>query len=91
MTMENTDAHIRVRGARVYDLRAADVPPSRDARVAFTGISGSGKSSLALDTLFAEARHRHLESVAPYARRLSQRPPAPDVDDIAGPPPAVAP
>ncbi|MFY7065045.1 ATP-binding cassette domain-containing protein [Nocardiopsis changdeensis] len=88
--MENTDAHIRVRGARVHNLRAVDVSLPRDALVAFTGVSGSGKSSIAFGTLYAEAQHRYLESVAPYARRLLQQLPAPDVDGITGLPPAVA-
>ncbi|MFD6100727.1 ATP-binding cassette domain-containing protein [Nocardiopsis flavescens] len=88
--MENTDAHIRVRGARVHNLRAVDLSLPRDALVAFTGVSGSGKSSIAFGTLYAEAQHRYLESVAPYARRLLQQLPAPDVDGITGLPPAVA-
>ncbi|MFB9208189.1 ATP-binding cassette domain-containing protein [Nonomuraea spiralis] len=81
---------IRVRGARVHNLRDVDVAIPRDALVAFTGISGSGKSSLAFGTIFAESQHRYLESVAPYARRLLQQLPMPDVDDITGLPPAVA-
>ncbi|GAB3483087.1 excinuclease ABC subunit UvrA [Nocardiopsis coralliicola] len=84
------DRFVRVRGARVHNLRDVDVAIPRDALVAFTGISGSGKSSLAFGTLYAEAQQRYLESVAPYARRLLQQVGAPDVDAITGMPPAVA-
>ena len=88
--MENHDDRIRVRGARIHNLKNVDAELPRDALVAFTGVSGSGKSSLAFGTLYAESQHRYLESVAPYARRLLQQLPAPEVDDITGMPPAVA-
>ncbi|MBE2998104.1 excinuclease ABC subunit UvrA [Nocardiopsis sp. HNM0947] len=88
--MDPTDGRIHVRGARIHNLRDVHVSVPRDALVAFTGVSGSGKSSLAFGTLFAEAQHRYMESVAPYARRLLQQLPAPEVDDITGLPPAVA-
>ncbi|WP_131740902.1 ATP-binding cassette domain-containing protein [Actinomadura roseirufa] len=84
------DGYVRVRGARVHNLRGVDVAVPRDALVAFTGVSGSGKSSLAFGTLYAEAQRRYLESVAPYARRLLHQVGAPDVDEITGLPPAVA-
>ncbi len=84
------DAFIEVRGAREHNLRDVDVLLPRDAVVAFTGISGSGKSSLAFGTLFAESQRRYLESVAPYARRLIQRAAAPHVASVTGLPPAVA-
>ncbi|PSJ20066.1 hypothetical protein CVH10_19565, partial [Halomonas sp. ND22Bw] len=61
---------MQVRGARQNNLKNVDVDVPRDAFVVFTGISGSGKSSLAFGTLYAEAQRRYLESVAPYARRL---------------------
>ena len=88
--MDNHDDRIRVRGARIHNLKNEDTELPRDALVAFTGVSGSGKSSLAFGTLYAESQHRYLESVAPYARRLLQQLPAPDVDDVTGMPPAVA-
>ena len=75
---------------RVHNLRGVDVAAPRDALVAFTGISGSGKSSLAFGTIYAEAQRRYFESVAPYARRLLLPTGAPKVDDITGLPPAVA-
>ncbi|WP_099908537.1 excinuclease ABC subunit UvrA [Streptomyces sp. TLI_171] len=81
---------VRVRGARVHNLRDVTVAVPRGAVVAFTGVSGSGKSSLAFGTLFAAAQHRYLESVSPYARRLLRQVEAPRVDAVTGMPPAVA-
>ena len=81
---------MRVRGAREHNLRGVDVDIPRDAMVVFTGVSGSGKSSLAFGTLYAEAQRRYFESVAPYARRLLQQVGAPRVREITGLPPAVA-
>src|SRR5246500_5962941 len=84
------DGCIRVRGAREHNLRNVDVRLPRNALVVFTGVSGSGKSSLAFGTLYAEAQRRYLDSVAPYARRLFEQIGIPDVDSIDGLPPAVA-
>ncbi|HEV3050999.1 MAG TPA: hypothetical protein VGX50_11845, partial [Longimicrobium sp.] len=81
---------VRVRGAREHNLKNMDVDIPRDALVVFTGVSGSGKSSLAFGTLYAEAQRRYLESVAPYARRLFHQMGIPDVDEVDGIPPAVA-
>ncbi|WP_338923069.1 excinuclease ABC subunit UvrA [Pseudomonas silesiensis] len=81
---------VRVRGAREHNLKNVDVDIPRDALVVFTGVSGSGKSSLAFSTLYAEAQRRYFESVAPYARRLIDQVGVPDVDSIDGLPPAVA-
>ncbi len=81
---------IRVRGAREHNLRDVDVDIPRDAFVAVAGVSGSGKSSLAFGTVYAEAQLRYLESVAPYARRLLQQVGAPQVREVTGLPPAVA-
>jgi Mrp family chromosome partitioning ATPase len=81
---------VRVRGAREHNLKNVDVDIPRDALVVFTGVSGSGKSSLAFGTLYAEAQRRYLESVAPYARRLFHQTGIPDVDEVDGIPPAVA-
>ncbi|MGI5531746.1 ABC transporter [Streptomyces syringium] len=82
--------YVRVRGARVHNLRGVDVDIPRDALVVFTGVSGSGKSSLAFGTVYAEAQRRYFESVAPYARRLIHQVGAPKVEEITGLPPAVA-
>lgn len=81
---------VQVRGARQNNLKNVDVDLPRDSIVVFTGISGSGKSSLAFGTLYAESQRRYLESVAPYARRLVDQVGVPDVDSIDGLPPAVA-
>jgi len=84
------DGFVRVRGAREHNLKDIDVDIPRDALVVFTGISGSGKSSLAFGTLFAEAQRRYLDSISPYARRLIDQAGIPEVDSIEGLPPAVA-
>ena len=81
---------VNVRGAREHNLKNVDVEIPRDALVVFTGVSGSGKSSLAFGTLYAEAQRRYLESVSPYARRLFHQMSVPEVDAIDGLPPAVA-
>ena len=89
-TSETPAGFVRVRGARTHNLKNVDVDIPRDAFVVFTGVSGSGKSSLAFGTLYAEAQRRYLESVSPYARRLFDQLSVPDVDEIDGLPPAVA-
>ncbi|MDG3006173.1 excinuclease ABC subunit UvrA [Paludisphaera mucosa] len=81
---------VRVRGAREHNLKNVDLEIPRDALVVFTGVSGSGKSSLAFGTLYGEAQRRYLESVSPYARRLFHQLGVPEVDEIDGLPPAVA-
>ena len=81
---------VKVRGAREHNLKNISLQIPRDALVVFTGVSGSGKSSLAFGTLYAEAQRRYLESVSPYARRLFHQMSVPDVDEIDGLPPAVA-
>ncbi|MFD8996722.1 excinuclease ABC subunit UvrA [Streptomyces abikoensis] len=84
------DPYVRVRGAQTHNLKGVDVDIPRDALVVFTGVSGSGKSSLAFGTLYAEAQRRYFESVAPYARRLIHQVGAPKVEEVSGLPPAVA-
>src|SRR4249919_1871431 len=86
----HANGFVRVRGAREHNLKDVSVDIPRDALVVFTGVSGSGKSSLAFGTLYAEAQRRYLESVAPYARRLFEQMEVPDVSEIEGLPPAVA-
>ena len=88
--LNRRDGFVRVRGAREHNLKDVDVEIPRDALVVFTGVSGSGKSSLAFGTLYAEAQRRYFESVSPYARRLIDQVGVPDVDSIDGLPPAVA-
>jgi len=84
------DGYVHVRGAREHNLKNVDLDIPRGRLVVFTGVSGSGKSSLAFGTLYAEAQRRYLESVSPYARRLFHQMPVPEVDQIEGLPPAVA-
>ncbi|MDY0963576.1 excinuclease ABC subunit UvrA [Massilia sp. CFBP9026] len=84
------DGYVHVRGAREHNLKNVDLDIPRGKLVVFTGVSGSGKSSLAFGTLYAEAQRRYLESVSPYARRLFHQMPVPEVDEIEGLPPAVA-
>ncbi|GGV21222.1 ATP-binding cassette domain-containing protein [Streptomyces spectabilis] len=84
------DPFVRVRGAREHNLRGVDVDVPRDVIAVFTGVSGSGKSSLAFGTIYAEAQRRYFESVAPYARRLIHQVGAPEVGEITGLPPAVS-
>ncbi|MEG1768100.1 MAG: excinuclease ABC subunit UvrA [Comamonas sp.] len=81
---------IQVRGAREHNLKDVDVDIPRNQLVVFTGVSGSGKSSLAFGTIYAEAQRRYFESVAPYARRLIDQVGVPQVESIEGLPPAVA-
>ncbi|MBS1991321.1 MAG: excinuclease ABC subunit UvrA [Cyanobacteria bacterium SZAS LIN-3] len=87
---DDSNGYVRVRGAREHNLKNVSLTIPRDALVVFTGVSGSGKSSLAFGTLYAEAQRRYLESVSPYARRLFHQMSVPDVDEIDGLPPAVA-
>ena len=87
--VDQTD-RISVRGARVHNLRDIDVDLPRDRLVAITGVSGSGKSSLAFDTLHAEGRRRYLDSVANRNRQFLHQLERPDVDQISGLPPTIS-
>jgi excinuclease ABC subunit A len=81
---------IRVRGARTHNLRSVDVDVPRDRLVVLTGVSGSGKSSLAFDTIYAEGQRRYIESLSTFARQMLDQLQRPDVDAIDGLPPTVA-
>ena len=83
-------SYIRVRGANTHNLKGINVDVSRNSLVVVTGISGSGKSSLAFDTIYAESQRRYVESLAITARRLIPLPPRPDVDLIEGLSPSIA-
>src|ERR1700687_2569482 len=79
-----------VKGAREHNLRSIDLDLPRDALIVFTGLSGSGKSSLAFDTIFAEGQRRYVESLSAYARQFLGQMDKPDVDFIEGLSPAVS-
>src|SRR6476619_603251 len=81
---------IVVRGAREHNLKNIDVTIPRDQLVVITGLSGSGKSSLAFDTIFAEGQRRYVESLSAYARQFLDKMEKPDVDHIDGLSPAIA-
>ncbi len=86
----NVTDHLIVRGAREHNLRNVDITLPRDSLVVFTGLSGSGKSSLAFDTIFAEGQRRYVESLSSYARQFLGQMDKPDVDFIEGLSPAVS-
>jgi excinuclease ABC subunit A len=81
---------IVVRGARTHNLKDIDVTMPRNKMIAITGLSGSGKSSLAFDTIFAEGQRRYVESLSAYARQFLQQMQKPDVDEITGLSPAIS-
>jgi len=82
--------HIHVRGARQHNLKNIDLTIPRDRLIVFTGVSGSGKSSLAFDTIFAEGQRRYVESLSAYARQFLGQVDKPDVDYIEGLSPAIS-
>lgn len=84
------DKFIRVRGARTHNLKNIDVDLPRDQLIVITGLSGSGKSSLAFDTIFAEGQRRYVESLSAYARQFLSMMDKPDVDHIEGLSPAIS-
>ena len=89
MTTEK-ERNIQVKGARVNNLKNIDVTIPRNSLVVITGLSGSGKSSLAFDTLYAEGQRRYVESLSAYARQFLGRMHKPECDYIKGLPPAIA-
>ncbi|MHA1822071.1 MAG: excinuclease ABC subunit UvrA, partial [Promethearchaeota archaeon] len=81
--------YIVVKGAREHNLKSVDVKIPRDKLVVFTGLSGSGKSSLAVDTIYAEGQRRYLQSLSAYARQFVASMDKPDVDSIEGLSPTI--
>src|SRR5438067_6710324 len=81
---------IRIRGARSHNLKNLSLELPRDRLIVVTGLSGSGKSSLAFDTLYAEGQRRYVESLSAYARQFLEQMEKPDVDSIEGLSPAIA-
>ena len=90
VTTSHAQTHLSVQGARVHNLKDVSVEIPRDSLVVFTGLSGSGKSSLAFDTIFAEGQRRYVESLSAYARQFLGQVDRPDVDFIEGLSPAVS-
>ena len=90
MNKEKNIDKIRVRGARTHNLKNIDMEMPRNKMVVITGVSGSGKSSLAFDTIFAEGQRRYVESLSSYARQFLNQMPKPDVDEITGLSPAIS-
>jgi len=88
--LSDADGHIRIRGAAEHNLRHVDVDIPRDKMVVITGVSGSGKSSLAFDTIYAEGQRRYVESLSAYARQFLEQMPKPDVERIDGLTPTIA-
>ena len=88
--MQNTENSIHVQGARVHNLKNIDVVIPRDKLVVITGLSGSGKSSLAFDTIYAEGQRRYIETFSAYARQFLGGLERPDVDKIDGLSPVIA-
>src|SRR5436190_8190075 len=90
MLKSSARASIRLRGVRHNNLKNFDLDLPLGRLIVFTGLSGSGKSSLAFDTLFAEGQRRYIETFSPYARQFFDRMDKPQVDRIEGIPPAIA-
>src|SRR6476646_1071204 len=90
ITTKNAEATILVKGARVHNLKNVTVEFPRNKFIVVTGVSGSGKSSLTIDTLFAEGQRRYAESLSAYVRQFLNRMDKPDVDYIKGLAPAIA-
>jgi excinuclease ABC subunit A len=88
--MDSKENSIRVRGARTHNLQNINVDLPLQQLIVMTGVSGSGKSSLAFDTIFAEGQRRYLESVSVHTRSLLRQLPRPDVDEVSGLPPTVS-
>src|ERR1700741_2709969 len=82
--------HIHIKGAKTHNLKNIDLKIPRNKMVVFTGLSGSGKSSLAFDTIFAEGQRRYVESLSAYARQFLRQMQKPDVEEITGLSPAIS-
>jgi excinuclease ABC subunit A len=88
--MKEKDEEIVVKGARTHNLKNVTVEMPRNKMIVFTGLSGSGKSSLAFDTIFAEGQRKYVESLSAYARQFLNKMQKPDVDEITGLSPAIS-
>ena len=90
MKKEENQSKIIIKGARTHNLKNIDVEMPRNKMIAITGLSGSGKSSLAFDTIFAEGQRRYVESLSSYARQFLKQMSKPEVDEISGLSPAIS-
>jgi excinuclease ABC subunit A len=90
MKLDKNIDKIKIKGARTHNLKNINVEMPRNSMIAITGVSGSGKSSLAFDTIFAEGQRRYVESLSSYARQFLNQMPKPDVDEITGLSPAIS-
>ena len=90
LTKRKMEENIEIKGARANNLKNVDIEIPRNRLVVVTGVSGSGKSSLAFDTLYAEGQRRYVESLSAYARQFLGRMAKPECDYIKGLPPAIA-
>ena len=90
MKQNNAVKYIRIRGAKEHNLKGIDIDIPRNEFVVLTGLSGSGKSSLAFDTIYAEGQRRYMESLSSYARQFLGQMEKPDVESIEGLPPAIS-
>jgi excinuclease ABC subunit A len=88
--MKSSERCIRIAGARTHNLRNLDLALPRDKLIVLTGLSGSGKSSLAFDTIYAEGQRRYVESLSAYARQFLSMMEKPDIDHIDGLSPAIS-
>ena len=88
--MAGKKEYIKIRGAREHNLKGIDIDIPRNELVVLTGLSGSGKSSLAFDTIYAEGQRRYMESLSSYARQFLGQMEKPDVESISGLPPAIS-
>ena len=88
--MEDNKKYIKIKGAKENNLKNIDLDIPRDSFIVMTGLSGSGKSSLAFDTIYAEGQRRYMESLSSYARQFLGQVDKPDVESIEGLPPAIS-
>ena len=88
--IENMEDHINIKGAKTHNLKNVSLSIPRNKMIVFTGLSGSGKSSLAFDTIFAEGQRRYIESLSAYARQFLRQMQKPDVEEITGLSPAIS-
>ena len=90
MTLDNNKQYIKIRGANEHNLKNIDLDIPRNELVVLTGLSGSGKSSLAFDTIYAEGQRRYMESLSSYARQFLGQMEKPNVESIEGLSPAIS-